>query len=56
MRNGERTEPSEVPLAALGLERVVTYKLSRKPLAPVQQMSRANAAAYHGDIDGDFNH
>jgi transcriptional regulator with XRE-family HTH domain len=31
LRNGDKSEPSDTMLAALGLERVVTYKVSRTP-------------------------
>lgn len=48
LRRGEKDEPSDAVLEALGLERVVTYKMSRKPAVPFLRMSDANAAAYHG--------
>lgn len=56
LRNGAKEAPSDCVLEALGIEKVSTYKMSRKPAEPFLQMSRANAAAYHGDIDGDFDY
>lgn len=49
---GEKDQPSDVLLAALGIERVVSYRLSKKPPQPFERLSDANAAAYHG-IDND---
>jgi len=51
LRSGEKDQPSDVVLAALGLERVVSYRMSKKPPRPFDGMSEANAAAYHGGED-----
>lgn len=56
LKNGEKTEPSDVALAALGIDRVVSYRVSRAKAKPIPSMSAVNAAAYHGDIDGDFDY
>lgn len=36
----QKTEPSSMVLAALGIERVVTYRLSKKPATPITHNSR----------------
>ena len=51
LRSGQKEQPSEQVLAALGLERVVSYRMSKKPPQPFEGMSDANAAAYHGGED-----
>lgn len=48
LRSEVKDHPSDRILEALGIERVVTYKLSRKPQRPMPGMSAADAAAYHG--------
>ena len=51
LRSGDKEQPSDAVLAALGLERVVSYRMSRTPPRPFERMTRANAAAYHGGED-----
>ena len=51
LRSGQKEQPSDQVLAALGLERVVSYRMSKKPPQPFEGMSYANAAAYHGGED-----
>jgi DNA-binding transcriptional regulator YdaS (Cro superfamily) len=48
---GEKDAPSERVLEALGIERVVSYRLSRKAPRPFEAMTSQNAAAYHGAED-----
>lgn len=53
LRTEQKTEPSNAVLAALGIERVVSYRVSKTPPVPFVKMSKANAAAYHdGEDDG----
>jgi len=51
LRAGSKDAPSNVVLDALGIERVISYRMCRKPAKPLVQMSGANAAAYHGGED-----
>lgn len=51
LRSGDKEQPSDRTLEALGLERVVSYRMSRQPPRPFERMTDANAAAYHGGED-----
>jgi AraC-like DNA-binding protein len=49
---GEKREGSDALLRKLGIRREVTFSLVQK----TKHMSSQDAAAYHGDIDGDSNY
>ena len=46
LRSGEKHQPSDDVLAALGLERVVSYRLAKRAAKPIERTSDA-ATQYH---------